>query len=62
MREILKFMGGATLAHINAMYHIMHYVIATPQRGLEIAPDLSIKGYEITEKLDTDYAKDPTTC
>ena len=62
VREISKFMDGATPAHINAMYRIMRYVIATPQRGLEIAPDLSIKGYEITEKLDTDYAKDPTTC
>ena len=54
-------MDGVTTAHINAMYHIMHYVIATPQCGLEIAPDLSIKGHEITGKLDTDYAKDPTT-
>ena len=54
-------MDGATPAHINVMYRIMRYVIATPQCGLEIAPDLSIKGYEITGKSDTDYAKDPTT-
>ena len=54
-------MDGATPAHINAMYHIMRYVIATPQRGLEIAPDLLIEGHEITGKSDTDYAKDPTT-
>ena len=61
VREISKFMDGAVPAHINAMYHIMRYVIATPQRGLEIAPDLSIEGHEITGKSDTDYAKDPTT-
>ena len=54
-------MDGATPAHINAMYCIMRYVITTPQHGLEIAPDLLIEGYEITEKSDTDYAKDPTT-
>ena len=61
LREISKFMDGATPAHINAMYCIMHYVIATPQRRLEIAPHLSIEGYEITGKSDTDYAKYPTT-
>ena len=62
LREISKFMDGATPANINAMYCIMHYVIDTPQRRLEIALDLSIEGYEITGKSDMDYAKDPTTC
>ena len=40
------------------MNHIMHFVISTPKHGLEITLDMSIEGYEIISKLDTDYAKD----
>jgi len=62
VREILKFMDGATPAHMNAMYRVMRYVMATPKRGLKIAPDMSIKGFKITGKSDMDYAKDPAMC
>jgi len=54
-------MDGATPAHMNAIYRVMYYVMATPKRGLKIALDMSIKGFEITGKSDTDYAKDPAT-
>jgi len=64
VRELSRFMSGATLAHLNAMYRVMRYCIATPERGLLLKPDTVWDGdpdfeFVISGRSDSDYAKDP---
>ena len=64
VRELSRFMGGASWAHMKAMYRTMNYCVSTPNRGLILNPDQSWDGnadFEFTVKgrADSDYANDP---
>jgi hypothetical protein len=39
VHELSRYMTGALMAHWKAMYRVMAYCVATPLRGLCIAPE-----------------------
>jgi hypothetical protein len=64
VRELSRFMAGATRAHMNAMYRTMKYCVSTPKRGLMLQPTMKWDGdpnfeFIITGRSDSDFAKDP---
>ena len=66
VRELSKYMSGATLAHVKAMHRVMDYCVATPKRGLLLKPERTWDGspdfeFVITGRSDSDYAKDTDT-
>ena len=62
-RDCARHMMLAGKTHYDAMVHIMDYCMTTPERGLVLKPhgdwDGISSGYkfEVTVKLDSDYAK-----
>ena len=66
VRELSKYMSGATLAHMKALMRVMHYCHETPERGLLLKPTRKWNGdpkfeFIITGYSDSDYAKDTDT-
>jgi hypothetical protein len=66
VREVSRFMSGANGAHMAAMFRVMKYCLATPNRGLFLKPDSKWDGdpnfeFVISGRSDSDYAKDPET-
>jgi hypothetical protein len=66
VRELSRFMQRANPAHVKAMYHVMTYCVATPERGLLIKPNRKWNGdpnfeFEILGMSGANYATDPTT-
>jgi hypothetical protein len=64
VRELSRFMSGATLAHMKAMYRVMKYCVGTPNRGLLLKPTMKWNGdpefrFIVCGRADSDYAKDP---
>mmetsp|Transcript_20158 Transcript_20158/g.42535 ORF Transcript_20158/g.42535 Transcript_20158/m.42535 type:complete len:178 (+) Transcript_20158:1903-2436(+) len=63
VRDCARHMQGTTEDHYQAMLRVMDYVIATPERGLFLAPKGEWDGknldfeFEISGKSDSDYAK-----
>ena len=66
VRELSKFMSGASEAHMVAMKRVMKYCVATPYRGLELKPTRKWNGvdkdflFRIRGLSDSEYAKDPS--
>lgn len=64
VRELSKFMSGASEAHVVAMKRVMKYCVATPERGLELKPTRKWNGkdrefrFRIKGMSDSEYAKD----
>mmetsp|Transcript_19788 Transcript_19788/g.30384 ORF Transcript_19788/g.30384 Transcript_19788/m.30384 type:complete len:328 (+) Transcript_19788:378-1361(+) len=63
VRNLSRFLGRASEAHMRAMYRVMRYCISTPSRGLELKPKRSWDGdrafeFEIEGWSDSDYAND----
>ena len=44
VRELSRFMTGATRAHMVALYCVMKYCVGTPNRGLLLMPDTAWDG------------------
>jgi hypothetical protein len=66
VRELSRYMTRALMAHWKAMYRVMAYCVATPSRGIWIAPDELWDGnpkfeFKIRGRANSDYAKDLTT-
>jgi hypothetical protein len=66
VRELSRYMSGASLAHVKAMHQIMKYCVDSPGCGLLLKPIGKWDGnpsYEfvITGRSDSDYAKDTDT-
>jgi hypothetical protein len=66
VRELSRYMAGATRAHMNEMYRAMRYCVTTPKRGLLLKPDKEWDGdpnfeFEVLGRSDSDFAKDPET-
>jgi hypothetical protein len=66
VRELSRFMTGAGLAHLKAMYRVMNYCLNTAERGKVMKPRRFCKLEDIAEFVfivegysDSDYAKDP---
>ena len=62
--KLSRFMMGATLMHMKAMYQIMKYCIGTPNCGLTLKPNMKWDGdpeieFIVNGKADSEYAKDP---
>ena len=63
VRELSRFMTGATTAHMKAMYRVMKYCLGTRNKGLTLKPNCKWDGdpnfeFVITGHSDSDYAKD----
>jgi hypothetical protein len=63
VRELSRFMSGATTAHVKAMYRAMNFCLATRHRGYTIKPNCKWDGdpnfkFVISGRSDADYAKD----
>jgi hypothetical protein len=66
VRELSRYMSGASKAHVKAMYRAMKYCIGKAKRGLLLKPDCAWDGnpafeFVITGRSDSDYAKDTDT-
>jgi hypothetical protein len=66
VRELSRYMTGAHMAHWRAMYRVMAYCVATPSRGIRIAPDELWDGdpnfeFKVRGRADSNYAKDVET-
>jgi hypothetical protein len=64
VRDLSRYMSGASQAHMTAMKRVMKYLVGTPNRGLVLHPRRKWDGskgfkFRITGKSDSDYAKDP---
>ena len=62
VRELSKYMSGATPAHMKAMLRVMKYVVGTPKRGWTLKPNRKWDGnpnfeFIISGLADSDYAK-----
>jgi hypothetical protein len=64
VQELSQFMAHANLPHLKEMYRAMKYCVGTPNRGLFLKPtkkwdkDSNFE-FEITGRLDSNFAKDP---
>jgi hypothetical protein len=63
VRELSRYMSGATMAHVKAMYRVMNFCIKTRDRGLTLKPNCKWDGnpdfeFVISGQSDSDYAKD----
>jgi hypothetical protein len=67
VRELSRFMAGATQKHMKAMKRVMSYCVGTKERGLFLKPNARWDGkdksfpFEVGGRCDSDYAKDPMT-
>ena len=66
VRELSRFMSGATQEHMDAMHRVMEYCTATPERGLELKPDCEWDGdpnfeFTVSGISDSDYGGDDET-
>jgi hypothetical protein len=66
VRELSRYMSGASLAHVKAMHRTMKYCVGSPECGLLLKPIGEWDGnpsYEfvMTGRSDSDYAKDTDT-
>jgi hypothetical protein len=66
VRELSRYMSGASLAHVKAMHRTMKYCVGKPERGLLLRPEGEWDGdpsfeFVITGRSDSDYAKDTDT-
>jgi hypothetical protein len=64
VRELSRFMMGATLAHMKEMYHAMKYCVGMPNHGLLLKPNEKWDGdpnfeFTVRGRLDSNFAKDP---
>ena len=66
VRELSRYMTGAGMMHLKAMYRVMNYCVATPNRGKLMKPDRMHHNkdprdfeFAIKGSSDSDYAKDP---
>ncbi len=64
VRELSRFMSGATQAHLRAMERVMRYCCKTPNRGILLKPTMTWDGnpdfeFIVSGRADSDYAKDP---
>jgi hypothetical protein len=44
VRELSRFMTGATTSHLKAMYRVMTYCVGTKETGLTLKPDCKWDG------------------
>jgi hypothetical protein len=63
VRELSRYMSGASVTHVKAMYRTMKYCIGKAKRGLLLKPDCAWDGnpafeFTIRGRSDSDYAKD----
>jgi hypothetical protein len=63
VRELSRFMTGATAAHLSAMYRLMRFCLATRDRGLTLRPRCKWDGskdfeFELEGESDSTYASD----
>jgi hypothetical protein len=63
VRELSRFMTGATAAHLSAMYRVMRFCLATRDRGLTLRPRCKWDGskdfeFELEGESDSTYASD----
>ena len=67
VRELSKWMSdGATIDHMKVMKQTMNYVLHTKERGLCLAPEMTIKNpltdlFVLNGRSDGDYATNPET-
>ena len=66
VRELSRYMGGALVSHLKAMYRCMGYCRGTPTRGIKIKPNEKWDGnpnfkFKVKGRADSDYAKDVET-
>jgi hypothetical protein len=64
VRELTRFAGRASMAHMKAMYRVMKFCRATKKRGKTLKPrrnwdETKDYEFEILGRSDSDYAKDP---
>jgi len=64
IRELSRFMTGASKAHLKEMFRAMKYCVGTPNRGLLLKPTMKWNGdpnfeFAINGRSDSDFAKDP---
>ena len=66
VRELSRYMSGAGMSHMKAMYRVMNYCLNTSQRGKVFKPRRTCKPEEMATfefvvegYSDSDYAKDP---
>jgi hypothetical protein len=63
VRELSRFMQGATEAHVKTMHRAMKHCVGTPNRGMFLKPNGSWDGnpdykFVISGRSDSDCAKD----
>jgi hypothetical protein len=63
VRELSRFMTGATTSHLKAMYRVMTYCVGTKEMGLTLKPDCKWDGdpnfvLTLSGKSDSTYASD----
>jgi hypothetical protein len=63
VRELSRFMTGATAYHLKAMNRVMQYCLGTKQKGLTLKPDCKWDGdpnfkFILAGKSDSTYASD----
>ena len=67
VRELSRYMAGATAHHLKEMHRVMSYCVATSARGWVLDPDMKWDGKDrnfefiVTGKSDSDYAVEPDT-
>jgi hypothetical protein len=69
VRELARFMTGASTAHLKAMYRVMNYCLNMAERGKVFRPrrfckpkDLADFEFILEGYSDSDYTKDPLKC
>jgi hypothetical protein len=69
VRELSRYMTGAGMLHMKAMYHVFNYCLNTSTRGKVLKPcctflskDIEEFEFEIYGYSYSDYAKDPVKC
>ena len=67
VRELSRYMSGATPKHYKEMLRVMRWCVSTPQRGLTLKPDCVWDGtdrefqFVVSGMSDSDYNCDPET-
>jgi hypothetical protein len=64
VRELSRFMSGATQEHMKAMCRTLNYCVGAPNRGLLLKPTMKWDGnpdfeFIVNGRSDSDFAKDP---
>ena len=64
VRELSRYMTGATIAHYQLMLRVLKYCVSTPNRGKVLRPmrkgnDPKTFEFVISGKADSDFGKDP---